>query len=168
VDTDIFAQIVRNHQRAVFAVAYARLRNTHDAEDVMQEVFIEAYRNYHKVKNIGNVRAWLHKATIYRCKDHVRKSIRREKREHIFADSVSGHQFADAQNRAERRTTVLEAVGLLPEKYRLVIMLKHFAQLSYEEISEMTGLSKTVIGSRLQLARNKLKTTLIEMDEGDE
>jgi RNA polymerase sigma-70 factor (ECF subfamily) len=164
--TRIFAQHVREHKKAVFSVAYAKLRNVHDAEDVMQEVFVEAYRNFHRMKKPEKIRAWLQKATVYRCSDHMRKTLRRRNREQIFSDAVSAGTLGETPAEQDRRNGVLEAIGLLPEKYRLVVMLKHFARLSYADISEITGLSKTSISGRLQAARKKLKATLIDMGEG--
>ncbi len=163
---EVFGRIVCEHKRAVFSVAYGKLQNTHDAEDVMQDVFVEAYRNYNRLRNPKKIRAWLHKATIYRCKDHVRKAVRRGRRERIFADSVSNNPSTDSRAEKERRDTVIEAIGSLPEKYRVIIMLKHFARLSYTEISEMTGLGKPAINNRLRAARKKLRDILIEMGEG--
>lgn len=163
---ELFAQLVCENKRAVFAVALAKLRNPHDAEDVMQEVFVEAYRNFHKLRNPHNIGAWLHKATIYRCKDHFRKKSRREKRERIFAETVQDNPSTGASAETGGNDAVLEAIELLPEKYRHVLLLKHFAMLSYNEISEMTGLSAAAIGNRLQAARKKLQGKLTEMGEG--
>ncbi len=163
---EVFGELVREHKRAVFAVAYAKLRNMHDAEDVMQEVFVEAYRNFHKIRNPGKIRAWLRKAAVYRCKDHVRKAVRRENRERAFADSAANNPTVGAKAEDDRRDVVLQAIDSLPEKYRVVVMLKHFGRLSYSEISDTLGISKPSIGNRLQAARKKLKEKLIEMGEG--
>lgn len=165
-DSHVFARIVHEHKRAVFAVAYAKLRNMHDAEDVMQEVFIAAYQSLKKLRKPDSIGAWLHRATLYRCKDHIRKKVRRKKREHIFAEAVANNPTSSTQADIEQRDALLEAIGRLPEKYRLVLMLKHFAQLSYADISSLTGLSNTAISNHLQLARKRLKATLIKMGEG--
>ena len=61
---------------------------------------------------------------------------------------------------------MVEAISQLPEKYRLPVILRHFAGCSYEDISAMTGLSKTAIDTRLRTAKKKLKKTLIEMNRG--
>ncbi len=164
--THVFARIVREHKKAVFAVAYARLRNAHDAEDVMQEVFIAAYQSLNRLRNPDKIGAWLHRATLYRCKDQVRKKVRREKREHLFAEAVVRNPSSTAQAGIEHHDALLKAIEQLPEKYRLVLMLKHFAQLSYADISKITGLSKTGISNHLQVARKKLRSTLIKMGEG--
>ncbi len=161
------ARIVREHQKAVFAVAYAKLRNSHDAEDVMQDVFIEAYRNAHKLKDAQKAKAWLYKATVYRCVDHIRKASRREKREVVFIESVLTNPSPNPQAESERYAEVVKAVETLPEEVRIIVMLKHFARLSYDDISKMTGLSKTKIDGRLRAGKKQLKLRLAEiMAEG--
>jgi RNA polymerase sigma-70 factor (ECF subfamily) len=162
---EAFGRIVHQHQKAVFAVAYGKLRNVHDAEDVMQEVFIEAYRNYHNLKKPEKVSAWLFTATKYRCNDHIRRKSRREKRERAYAGAhnLSSDPSTESQVERERHHAVLKAIGSLPEKFRLIIMLKHFARLSYADISKMTGLSKTTIDGRLRTAKEKLGQKLVDM-----
>lgn len=159
-----FAQLMREHEKAVFALAYGKLRNVHDAEDVAQEVFVEAFRNAHKLKNPEKVSAWLFKATSYRCKDHFRKMSRRQKRERIYASSSKPTE--ELRFDQEKGNGVLEAVSTLAEKYRTVVMLRHFARLSYDDISKATGLSKTAIDTRLRTAKRKLRKTLSEKHEG--
>jgi len=163
-----FTEVVRNHQKTVFAVAYGKLRNVHDAEDVMQEVFIEAYRNYKKLKNPEKVSAWLFTAATYRSNDYIRKKSRRARRERMYADSYtsSSNPSEEALTEKERHHAVLKAVDLLPEKLRMVVMLKHFAKLSYADISHMTGLSKTTIDGRLRTAKKRLNQLLSESGIG--
>lgn len=131
----------------------------------MQDVFIEAYRNYHKMKKPEKVSAWLFTATNYRCNDHIRKRSRRVRREQVFAasDNPSSNPAVEAGIEKERRHDVVKAIGSLPEKLRVVVMLKHFARLSYTDISRMTGLSKTTIDGRLRTAKKKLGQKLLEM-----
>jgi RNA polymerase sigma factor (sigma-70 family) len=162
----VFGQIVREHKRAVFAVAYAKLRNVHDAEDITQDVFVEVYRNFRKLRNPEKIRPWLHKVTLCRCNDNLRKRIRRQKREHMFAGSIPHKHFADSQIEEERRGAVLEAIGLLSEKHRVVVMLKYYARLSYADISKTTGLSKSTISNHLQAAKKRLREHLSKTGEG--
>ena len=167
---ELFEKVVCENKKAVFAVAYSKLRNAHDAEDVMQEVFIEVHRKFQgrfkDMRNPNGIGAWLHKATIYRCGDHFRKSARRRKRESAFAETTASNPPTGAGPGEGLSEAVLEAIGRLPEKYRQILMLKHFAGLSYAEISRTTGLSESVIGNRLQAARKKLREKLTKMGEG--
>jgi RNA polymerase sigma-70 factor (ECF subfamily) len=160
---EAFARIVHEHQKAVFALAYARLGNVHDAEDVKQEVFVEAWLNMDKLRTHEKVNAWLFKVASNTCKEHSRKMSRREKREVRFAELTEATSSASKQSQ-EKEEAVMQAVSLLPEKLRIVVMLKHFAKLSYEEISKMTGLSKTTIDGRLRIAKKRLRQKLARMD----
>ena len=63
-----------------------------------------------------------------------------------------------------RADAVIEAVRKMPEKFRIVIMLRHYAGLSYSEIAAMTGLSKTTIDGRLRAAKKSLRDTLTEKE----
>lgn len=130
----------------------------------MQEVFVEAHRNFHKLQKHKNIAGWLFKVTLNRCKDHWRKKSRRERREVEFT-RISG-ATTPQQGDDGLAEAVLEIVGRLPEKYRIVIMLRHFAMLSYAEISVMTGLSKTTIDGRLRTAKREMKQALIKMGLG--
>lgn len=161
-NAEAFARIVRQHQKAVFSVAYARLRNAHDAEDIKQEVFVEVWRNFHKLRSQEKVQAWLFAITMNRCKDHFRKKIRRERREVVYMESMDRvNQFRD---QSEIHDRVLRAVSSLPEKIRMIVMLKHLAQMSYDEISKMTGLSKTTIDGRLRMGKKRLREQLLELE----
>ena len=157
-----FERIVQEHRQAVFAVAYTRLRNAHDAEDVMHDVFVEALRKLHALRKPERVLPWLFKAVSYRCKDHVRKATRREAREEAFAASASSNPSTDTLSEEERRKAVIGAVDTLQEKYRILVMLKYFGRLSYADISQMTGLSKTTIDGRLRIAKTTLRHKLTE------
>ena len=156
-------QTALEHQRAVFAAAYAILRNRQDAEDITQDVFIEAYRNAHKLDNPEKLLPWLYKVATFRCKEHVRKRTRREKREAAYAEERSEHLSSNSLVDDERRKEIMAAINALAEEPRTVFMLKHFAQMTYAEISKMTGLSKTTIDGRLRTAKKKLREKLADI-----
>ncbi len=159
-----FAQLMREHEKAVFALAYGKLRNAHDAEDVAQEVFVAAFRNAHKLQDAEKVSGWLFKVTSNRCKDHFRKMSRRQRRERIYASSAKSMEELKFDESCDNG--VLRAVSSLPEKYRTTVLLRHFARLSYVEISKATGLSETTVGSRLRTAKKRLREILSRSAEG--
>ena len=159
-----FTDFVRAYQKAAFAVAYGKLRNAHDAEDVTQDVFAEAYRKRDKLNNSKRTSAWLFRTIGYRCNDHFRKKIRREKRELDYAEATNNG--SERQFDGENADGLFAAIRLLPEKYLVPVMLKYFADLSYVEISRMTGLTKAKIDHRLRMAKKKLKENMISAHEG--
>lgn len=159
-----FTDFVREYQKAAFSVAYGKVRNPHDAEDVVQEVFAEAYRRRDRLNNPRKTSAWLFKLIAYRCNDHLRKKIRREKRELDYARSTNSN--GESQDRADSNDGLLEAIEQLPEKYLMLVMLRYFADLSYVEISRMTGLTKAKIDHRLRIAKRKLRENLDSAHKG--
>ena len=161
---EAFAHVVREHQKAVYAVALSKLGNAHDAEDVKQEVFVEAWKNMKNFRNIERISGWLYKATINRCRDHFRRKSRRKRREDLFAEAEPPPKPSTEDR--ESIEAMSRAISMLPEKIRTVVMLKHLAELSYAEISKMTGLSKTTIDGRLRVGKKKLRQMLIEMGIG--
>jgi RNA polymerase sigma-70 factor (ECF subfamily) len=159
-----FTDFVRDYQKAAFSVAYGKVRNVHDAEDIIQEVFAEAYRKKDKLKTSNRTSAWLFKLIAYRCNDHLRKKIRREKRELDYVRATNNDR--EGQYDADCSDGLFEAIELLPEKYLVLVMLRYFADLSYVEISRMTGLSRATIDHRLRAAKNKLREQLDDAREG--
>jgi RNA polymerase sigma-70 factor (ECF subfamily) len=125
---EAFVQTVLEHQRAVFAAAYAILRNRQDAEDITQDVFVEAYRNAHRLENPEKLLPWLYKVATFRCKEHFRKRSRRERREAVFVEGHSGSPSPNPLDDEDRRKMLMNAINALPEELRTVFMLKHFAQ----------------------------------------
>jgi RNA polymerase sigma-70 factor (ECF subfamily) len=140
------------------------LRNAHDAEDVIQDVFAEAYRKRNRLNNMRKTSGWLFKLIAYRCNDHLRKKIRREKREldYATATNIDG----ESRNNADGHDGLFEAIERLPEKYLVPVMLRYFADLSYVEISRMTGLSTAKIDHRLRAAKRKLRENLENAHKG--
>ena len=153
-----FAQLVREHQKLVFSVAFGKLRNVHDAEDVVQNVFAEAYRHRNKLNDPKKVAGWLVKAASYRCKDHLRKMFRRKRRETDYIDCM--RETCATQSRDQSENNLYEAILLLPEKYLLPVMLRYFSDLSYKDISRITGLSKSTIDHRLRKAKEILRENM--------
>ena len=118
-EPETFGPIVERYQDAVFAVALARLRNFADAEDIAQEVFVEAFEHLGRLSDPSRLGAWLRSIAIHRCIDHLRQ--RRESvgleeiAEQVEATSSNPHTVAEQQ---ELRAQVMAAIGQLSKKQR--------------------------------------------------
>ena len=163
---ETFVGIVQKHQKAVFTLAYSCIGNAHDAEDVKQEVFIEVWRNMHKLRTPEKIPAWLYKVTTNRCKDHFRRNFRRKRRETAYAETFITNPSNPSPKNSEVLDAMFQAISLLPERIRTVVMLKHFVRMSYAEISQMTGLTKTTIDGRLRAGKRMLRKELTEIRIG--
>jgi RNA polymerase sigma-70 factor, ECF subfamily len=144
-----------------FRVAYSVLRHREDAEDVAQEAFAKAYRNFRQLRDRDRFRAWLARTAWRLAIDRCRAARRRQKLESDATasggpDPNSLHMGA-ARDRAEE---LWRAIDMLPEKLRIVIVLASIEGHQVAEVASLLGLPKGTVKSRLFIARQRLKEQL--------
>ncbi|MCH8293388.1 sigma-70 family RNA polymerase sigma factor, partial [Candidatus Poribacteria bacterium] len=156
--------LVDKYKACIYAFAYSRVRNFHDAEDITQEVFIKAYQKLHSLKRWDKVLAWLYSITANQCKDFVKHQQRRRDRD--FVSDVKPEVLEQSLMMAHREGAIYEtlhdALSALPEMYRQVLILHYLGGLKSREIAQFLGTSKNTIDSRLNRGRNMLKEEMID------
>jgi len=162
---DEFCPIVSRYQDAVFGVALARLGRFHDAEDVAQQVFTEAYQKLENLKDPGRLGAWLRSITIHRCIDSVRS--RRPEVDLEVAENEPAQNLGPADNmeRRELRDRVMDAVGRLSKTQRETTTLFYINGYSVEEVADIQEVPVGTVKRRLHDARKKLKKEMMTMVE---
>jgi RNA polymerase sigma-70 factor (ECF subfamily) len=162
VDPDLareFEARLAESSTLAFRVAYSVLRHREDAEDVAQEAFAKAYRNFRQLRDRDRFRAWLARMTWRLAIDRCRAANRRQRVE-LQADGNGGPTTADvvvAQDRAEQ---LWRAIDALPEKLRIVIVLASIEGHEVQEVASLLGIPKGTVKSRLFVARQRLKEQL--------
>ncbi len=163
-DKDAFGELVSRHQSAVFNVAYRLLGNRRDAEDAAQETFIRAYKAFQTFDADRPLRPWLKRIA-------TNLSINRIKGDRPILSLENGlpppkepspgpeAQTANRQQEAQIHTAILS----LPPHYRAVIELRHFQDLSYEEMAETLNKPLSSVKSDLFRARKMLAEKLKEL-----
>lgn len=162
-DKDAFAHLFERYQRLVYTHAYYRLNNPSDAQDAVQEVFRRAYLRLETFDTTRQFRSWLMTIATNYCTDVLRRRISLKRfAPHVSLDAVD-FWVADtdanpegAIQANEQREVVRQAVRKLPDKYREVVILFYWNDLSYSEISDVTGLPESTIKTRLHRARERL------------
>ena len=151
-------EIIEAYADMVYRLALLRVKNRTDADDVFQEVFIRLVNNIQKLQNPEHVKAWLIRVTINCSKKH----FARLEREDAFSMEELEDTGAEEEGyaRAEGQGVVLTAVGKLPLKYRSVVHLFYFEELSIKQICNILKMSETAVKSRLHRARELLKEKL--------
>lgn len=153
--------VVREHARFVFKVAYGVLRHAHDAEDVVQDVFLRAQRS--KLAEVRDMRAWLARVAFRLAIDRVRRP------EPVDLDELALPAVApDAEASAIRRQQVERArrmIDALPEELRYPLVLSALEELSSREISEILGIPESSVRNRIFRARQLLKEKLAAVAE---
>lgn len=158
----------------LFKLCYLRLQNEQDAEDVVQEVFYQYLKRSKPFESPEHEKAWFIKVTLNACRKvwrgfgrHPRKSLEelpgQSFGEAESEEAVPGSAVPDPEEEAvrrEERRRVLAAVMALPERYRDVIHLFYYEELSVKEIARLTGRGESTVTSQLTRGRSLLKKTL--------
>lgn len=151
METENYAAVAfKKHSDTVYRLAFARLKNQTDADDVLQEVFLRYLRLGKPADNEEYEKALLIRITI-NCSKTLLSANKRGRTEELCENIPCPE--APEHN-------ALEAVMKLPEKYRTVIHLYYYCGYSAEETAEIIGCKPSTVRSRLFRAREKLKNEL--------
>ena len=146
--------LVRRHASAVLAVCLAQTRNLHDAEDVMQEVFMKAFAKFDALRDKTGARAWLLQIARRTCVDYHRRRVPRG----TIPDDVPERTSPDNADVERLRA----AIARLPERYRESITLYYLDGRSCAGVAENLGISESAVRRRLSRARLMLNDLLTE------
>ncbi|MDR2533075.1 MAG: sigma-70 family RNA polymerase sigma factor [Oscillospiraceae bacterium] len=167
---DSFEEVLRAYSDMVYRLAFSRVKNSFDANDVTQEVFLKYIRAEKNYNDEEHRKAWLIKTTVNTSKTLVLSSWNRRRSSVEFTDeALSGNAMLAVDDKnlknIETKSVVLSAVMDLPKKYRTVIHLFYYEDMSLTDISETTGQTLNTIKSQLHRARNLLKEKLGEFGD---
>jgi RNA polymerase sigma-70 factor (ECF subfamily) len=143
-----------------FRVAYSVLRHRQDAEDVAQEAFVRAHREFHRLRDRDRFRGWLARMAWRLALDHRRGQKRRTAREDRAArpDMTPSHEGAAID--AQRSARLWAAIDALPERLRVVIVLASIEGHGLKEVAQIVEAPEGTVKSRLFEARQKLQEML--------
>ena len=144
---------VREYTQMVLNIAYTYTKNSHDAEDIAQDVFLSLYRNLWKIGSDEYMKAWLIRVTINKSKNHMKTAwIRKRSEMPNVQQDLPTNETGD----------LLNAVLSLDVKYKIPIYLMYYEGYSIKEISEIVKIKPATIGTRLKRGREILKTLLVD------
>ena len=156
--TEEYTRFINLYMNDIYRVAFSGCRNRQDAEDITQEVF-EALLRYEKqaFRDEEHVKRWLIRVTVNKCKSMWRTPWKRKV-------DLSDQEIVSAEMEweNEQEEQLFFALRKLPLKYAQIVHLFYFEDMKIKEIADVTGLSETAVATRLQRAREKLKTYLEE------
>jgi RNA polymerase sigma-70 factor (ECF subfamily) len=156
-----FERLLVESSTLAFRVAYGVLRQREDAEDVAQDAFIKAHRNFRRLRDRTRFRAWLVRLTWRLALDRQRSNRRRAHRdtEHSrLAPAITTGGDPAVIN--ERTAHVWRAIDALPDKLRLPLVLFGIDGHDIGEVSRLLGLPEGTVKSRLFYARERMKENL--------
>ena len=160
-DEVAFAAVVGRYQRVLFTVALRSLGDYDEASDATQNAFIKAYSKLDTFDPTRRFFSWIYRILVNEC-----LNARRDRRLHepLTPELASVDSPADLLEASERKQRVQAAILALPAAYREVVVLRHFAELSYDEIADALDVPARTVKSRLHTARQQLAGMLLGTD----
>ena len=163
-DSAAFRLFVDKYKARVHALAYSKLRDFQDAEDVAQEVFIKAYQKLRSLKQWDKADSWLLSITSNLCKNFIRAQTARPDSEFIADHLAVLERPSEYPARDDLMMELLfEVLSFMPEAYQQVIMLYYMGGMSSKEIANSMDMEPSAIRQRLSRARILLKEEMMAM-----
>ncbi len=164
--TPDFDQIVERHASFVYNVAFRMMGNPQDAEDVAQEAFISAFRAYERFRGESKVTTWLYRITVNAALMRLRKEKKARTLTQTGLDEVVIPDWSDAPFRAARDSELgdrlRDGIEMLPDDFKVAVVLRDMEELSNAEAAEVIGISVPALKSRLHRGRTLLRKHLEE------
>jgi RNA polymerase sigma-70 factor (ECF subfamily) len=157
-DTAAFAGLVERHERVLFSVALRMLGDAEDARDATQDAFVKVFQRLGDYKPEHRFFSWIYRILTNECLNTLRA---RRPQESDVPDVAMAEGVLDSLELEERRRAVQAAIHALPRDYRDVLILRHFAELSYDEVAETLDIPVKTVKSRLYTARQQLGQRLL-------
>ena len=166
-DREALAPLMEKHYRRLYRIALAYLRQPDDALDVVQEAFVKAFQSAPKWDGSAEAGPWLARITVNLSIDRWRRNRRRAQTFTPLTESDHAASLADAGPSPDRRVQgretgerVAAALRGLPERQRAVVVLRHYQDMSLEEIAHALGMSLGTVKSSLHRALARMRTGL--------
>lgn len=177
-DQRAYQELLHRYRRSVYSITYRMIGHREEARDLAQEVFIRAFRSLHRYDPTRPFSSWIFKITSNLCIDYYRKkrlqtvSIHdtyegedeRPRIELVDPGPGPDDQFLSGAER-DRLDVLLHS---LPPRYRVVVLLRHKEDMSYEEIADELEIPIGTVKARLHRAHRLLRTKLEEAADGDD
>ena len=151
------------HGEAVFGLCLRVLRDRALAEDVLQQVFLEAYRDIDRFQGRSSFRTWLDRIASHRCYDAIRSRDRREQIMDSDAEIDSADPVAPIAQRLERSELIAaleECLTGLSDEVRMTVLLRFQSEMTYDEMSAVLGARSDALHARVSRALPALKRCL--------
>ena len=155
MERQAFMDAVTRHQDMVYRIALHWFGVPQDAEDAVQEVFLRLYTEKKPFDGPEHLRRWLIRVTVNVCKDALKSPWRKRR---VPLESIPEPVFEQQEQRELYREVLA-----LPEKYRTVLGLYYYEELSTKEIAALLGIRQTAVTTRLARGRELLKQRLTEV-----
>ncbi|TYR74402.1 sigma-70 family RNA polymerase sigma factor [Rossellomorea vietnamensis] len=159
----VIGQLMDTYSDDVLHLVFSYVKNRTTAEDLTQEIFIKCHEKLGQFNNKSSIKTWLYAIAINHCKDYLRSWHYRKIQ---FSDKILDYIPSKSKHVEEEiisknvANSLTSAIIDLPVKYREVVFLHYYEELSLLEISKITGVNRNTLKTRLKQARELLKNKM--------
>ena len=164
--TEACEELVRLHEKKVYALTLRMCGNPEDARDAAQEAFLSAWRGLPSFRGEAGFSTWLYRLASNAAIDQLRRNRRQREEDSLDAgemdapDQSPGPQ--EAAEGSELQRAVADGLASLSEDHRRILLLREYQQLSYDEIAQTLDMDLGTVKSRISRARRALRKILLE------
>jgi RNA polymerase sigma-70 factor (ECF subfamily) len=166
-DSGAFSELVRSHQQFAYNVALRAVNNNQDAEDIVQEAFVRAWKSISKFRSDARFRTWLYRIVMnlsYNLLPRLKKApemLDEEQEGQWIKDTGHAGDPAGSLEQKEVMELVQRQIQTLPGQYQIMLLLRFQENCSYAEISEIMDLPLGTVKTGIFRARKRLKEAVI-------
>ena len=149
-------RLYNQYSKAMYNLAFRILNNREDAEDILQEAFVECFRNIGSFRFESTFGAWIKKILVNKCINHLRK----KKIDLTLCESFPADIYEEEDEVTYDTGKIIKGVEMLPDGYRVILTLYLFEGYDHAEISQILGISESTSKSQYSRAKEKLRNIL--------
>ena len=157
--------MVEKYSQMVYRLAFSMVKNRYDADDIHQDVFIRFLKKQPQFENEEHEKAWFIRVTVNCCTNYHKTAWRRKT---VSLSEYERQEDAEMPTQQSDAVNLIETVKMLPEKYRAVIHLFYYEEMSVEEVAKVLHRRTSTVRTQLVRARRMLGEWLTEEDRADE
>ncbi|MCW8109490.1 sigma-70 family RNA polymerase sigma factor [Alteromonas ponticola] len=159
-DKKAWFTLIQRYEQPIYQYGIRMTGNTHDAADLMQDIFVSVFKSLSNYRGEGAFRGWLFKIAHYRCMEFYRRKRPQQSLDEC-PEQISEEDTPEIGMLSDESSKqVLKAMQKLSVAQKAVVELKFFHHFTFDEIAQQLGLSSNTVKSRLYSALNKLKLDL--------
>jgi RNA polymerase sigma-70 factor, ECF subfamily len=167
----LIESLIDEYETPITKLAYFYVRDWPTAQDICQEVFIKVYDVLDQFNHQSSYKTWIYRITINKCKDYKKSAYFRKNtvvdKFHRFFNTEIAVTPEQVLLQSEEQTSMAALIFTLPVKYREIVLLYYYEELTTQEISDMLNINSSTVRTRLDRGRQKLKTMLQRRDKDE-
>jgi RNA polymerase sigma factor (sigma-70 family) len=148
--------LYNQYSKAMYNLAYRILNNREDAEDILQEGFVECFRNIGSFRFESTFGAWLKKIIVNKCINHIKK----KKIDLLLCETLPATIYEEEEEVVYDTGKIFKCIETLPDGYRIILTLYLLEGYDHSEISQILGITESTSKSQYSRAKEKLRSIL--------